>query len=94
MNANEVECDCEIARARDTGGESRLYASLKAYDAALRGGGTAAVGNSRFQGTTGEVARKAEEEEALLVSGLPSLSRKSPECRAERGRAICRPADA
>lgn len=93
MNVNEAEGDCEMARARDTGGGSKLSALLKAYDAAFRDGGTAAAGNDRFHGTTGEVARKAEED-ALFASAPPSRSRKSPECRAERGRAISRPADA
>lgn len=89
---NEVEGDCENARARDTGGESYV-SELKAYDAAFRVSGTVTAGIDRFHGTTGEVARKAEED-ALFASAPLSRSRKSPECSAERGRAISKPADA
>lgn len=90
---NEVEGDCENARARDTGGESYVSALLKAYDTAFRVGGTVAAGKERFHGTTGDVARKADED-ALFASTPPSRSLKSPECSAERGRAISKPADA
>lgn len=53
----------------------------------------AAVGKTRLQGTTGDVAKKAEAD-ALPLSAPPSRSRKSPECKAERGRTISKPADA
>lgn len=92
-NVNAAEGDCEIAGGRTTGVSSLPSVLLKVYDVVFRNGGTAAAGKDRFHGATGEVARKVAGD-AMLVSAPPSRSRKSPECRAERGRAISRPADA
>jgi len=90
--ANELNggCDdCDIARARAA---VRLSPPRDSgYETSLRCAAKAAVGNERFQGTTGEVARKTEDEGSFsdVVPALFSL--KSPECNADRGRSISKP---
>lgn len=70
-----------------------MSALLNAYDAVSGDAGTVDAGKDRFHGTMGEVARKAEDD-VLFASEPPSRSRKSPECSADRGRSISKPADA
>tara|TARA_R110002003_G_scaffold296_9_gene18691 strand:+ start:19346 stop:19819 length:474 start_codon:yes stop_codon:yes gene_type:complete len=93
-NANKLVDDCDIARARDTARLSAPNDASKEYDASLRVDGRAAAGKERFHGATGEVARNGVTIE-LPPELPPSLfSLKSPECRADRGRSISRPAAA
>jgi hypothetical protein len=90
--ANELngDCDdCDIARAR----AAVRLSSVRdpGYETSLCCGAKAEVGNERFQGTTGEVARKPEDEWSFSDVAPALFSLKSPECNADRGRSISRP---
>lgn len=71
---------------------SRLRGST--YETSCRFALYAAEGKERSHGTTGDVARKVEDETPLLEAHPAGFSLKSPECNADRGRWISRPAAA
>lgn len=91
-SVKELSDDRDVARERGTVRLSLFRGS--AYETSCRFEWYAADGNEVSQGTTGDVARKSEDE-TLSARVRPTLSSlKSPECSADRGRSISRPAAA
>jgi hypothetical protein len=88
----ELSDERDVARDRGAVRLSRLRGSI--YETSCRFAWYAAEGKERSQGTTGDVARKSEDEMSLLEAHPVRFSLKSPECNADLGRSISRPATA
>jgi hypothetical protein len=92
-NANEENEAWDIARARETARDSWPNPA-SVYGVCFRYEEQAGAGNDRIHGATGDVARIPVADDPLPGPPLSDFSLKSPECSADLGRSIARPAAA